>query len=188
MDIIEFKSQMAEVPERDRRSYSKLAQYACVGGNVWPQYQKHLDASGTLREFFEAVYADDACRFDNAWAAWARMQRKRWTERFEPERMVRDVPFTANGILIEKDGLELVIAVPVTGKRKRADVLVFPENGFNEAAADQVASINGRFACAGMTFDGTYDIFVSDRALILEQWELDKLGYRKNDKRASKSS
>jgi hypothetical protein len=38
-----------------------------------------------------------------------------------------------------------------------------------------------------MEFDGTYDVFVADRALILEEWELDKMGYRKNDKRASKS-
>ena len=68
------------------------------------------------------------------------------------------------------------------------DVYVFGENGFNEAAAEQVASINGAFACAGMCFEGTYDIFVSDRALILEEWELDKMGYRKNDKRASKSN
>ena len=64
---------------------------------------------------------------------------------------------------------------------------VFPESGFNEAAAEQVASLNGTFTCAGMEFDGTYDVFVADRALILEEWELDKMGYRKNDKRASKS-
>lgn len=188
MDYTEFKDLMDNVPVRDKRDYSKLRQYVCIGGNVWPQYEKHLEAATTLREFFEAIYADDACKFDNAWAYWANMQRKRWVERFDPERMMRDVQFTANGILIEKDGFELVIAVPVSGKRKRADVYVFPENGFNEAAAVQVASVNGAFTCAGMVFDGTYDIFVSDRALIFEEWELDKMGYRKNDKRASKSS
>ena len=188
MDFAEFKRLMDEVPVRDKRDYSKLRQYACIGGGIWPQYEQHLAQASTLREFFEAVYADDACKFDNVWAYWARMQHKRWVERFESDRMMRDVPFTANGILIEKEGLELVIAVPVSGKRKRADVFVFPENGFNEAAADQVASLNGTFACAGMAFDGTYDVFVSDRALILEQWELDKMGYRKNDKRASKSN
>lgn len=188
MNIDEFKQLTASVPERDRRDYSKLRQYACIGGSVWPHYEGHLQAASSLRDFFEAIYADDACRFDNAWAYWAKMQRKRWTERFEPVRMMHDVLFTANGILIEKDGLELVIAIPVTGKRKRADVLVFPENGFNEAAAEQVASINGKFACAGMEFDGTFDLFVSDRALIFEEWQLDKMGYRMNDKRASKSS
>lgn len=187
MDFATFKELMDDVPERDKRDYAKLRQFACIGGKVWPQYEKHLEASSTLREFFEAIYEDDACKFDNTWAYWARMQRKRWTDRFEPERMVRDIVFTANGILFQKDGLELVISVPVTGKRKRADVLVYPENGFNEAAADQVASINGSFTCAGMSFDGTYDIFVSDRALILEEWELDKMGYRSNDRRASKS-
>ena len=95
--------------------------------------------------------------------------------------------FTANGILIEKDGLELVVSVPVTGKRKRADVLVFAENSFNEAVADQVASLNGQFTCAGMSFNGTFDIFVADKALIFEEWEFDVLGYRKNGKRASKT-
>lgn len=187
MDFATFKELMDAVPERDRKDYSKLRQYCCIGGNVWPQYQKHLEEATTLREFFEAIYADDACKFDNAWAHWARMQHKRWADRFEPERMMRDVMFTANGILFQKDGLELVISVPVSGKRKRADVYVFPESGFNEAAAEQVASLNGTFSCAGMEFDGTYDVFVADRALILEEWELDKMGYRKNDKRASKS-
>ena len=99
--------------------------------------------------------------------------------------MIRDVEFTANGILIQKGDLELVIAVPVTGKRKRADVLVFPESGFNEAAAEQVASLNGTFTCAGMMFDGTYDVFVSDRAFILEKWELDAGGNRQNAKRGT---
>lgn len=186
MDFARFKELMDEVPERDRKDYAKLRQFTCVGGKVWPQYEAHLEEATTLREFFEGIYEDDSCKMDNTWAYWARMQRKRWTDRFEPERMMRDVVFTANGILIEKDGLELVISVPVSGKRKRADVLVFRENGFNEAAAEQVASINGAFTCAGMNFDGTYDIFVGDRVLILEEWELDTLGYRKNDKRASK--
>lgn len=187
MDFTRFKELMDEVPERDRRDYAKLRQLACIGGKVWPQYEAHLEAATTLCEFFEGIYADDACKMNNAWAYWARMQHKRWADRFEPERMMRDVVFTANGVLIEKDGLEVVISVPVSGKRKRADVLVFRENGFNEAAAEQVASINGAFTCSDMSFDGTYDIFVSDRLLIFEEWELDTLGYRKNDKRASKS-
>lgn len=188
MNYSEFKELMDAVPDRDRRDYLKLRQYSCIGGNVWPRYEGHLAEARTLHEFFEAVYADDACKFDNAWAYWARMQHKRWTDRFEPERMMRDVQFTANGILVEKDGLEVVFALPVTGKRKRADVFVFPENGFNEAAADQVASINGSFTCAGMEFDGTFDVFTSDRALIFEEWAFDALGYRQNDKRASKAS
>ena len=86
------------------------------------------------RGFFQAIYDDEACRFENAWAYWAKMNKEPWADRFEAEKRACAACCLENkGIFIEGNGNELL--VPLQGRGHAANVYLFAESGFNEHAA-----------------------------------------------------
>lgn len=181
MDYQELKEQIAAVPERKAKDYRELLALSSVAGNVWPQFRAHLEAASTCDEFFEAVYEDDACKMENVWALWAKMNKKKWLDRFEADEVLHSKLLDDRGIFLSSsDGSEMLI--PMAGRGLSVDLYVFTENGFNEKAAELFASIYGSHSCCGIKLEGAYDIYRTHRGLIFEKWEIDKFMRRSNGK------
>ena len=180
MQYEELKAQVEAVPAAQAKDYRELLALASIAGGVWPRPKGHLEAAEDCRGFFRAIYDDDACRFENAWAYWAKMNKEPWADRFEAEKAVRGVRLENKGIFIEGNGNELL--VPLQGRGHAANVYLFAENSFNEHAAEFYGAINGSFTCVGMELEGAFDIYRAHRALIFERWDVDKLRRRANGK------
>ncbi len=180
MDYQELKRQVEAVPASKLKEYKELLSVSCVAKDVWPQLKPHLESASTCDEFFESVYADDACRFENVWALWAKLKRKDWVPRFEPDAAMHDLLLDNRGVFLRGGDNELLI--PMVGRGRSVSLYLFSENGFNEKAAELYGSIYGKFDCCGMELDGAYDIYRTDRALIFERWAIDKLMRRANGK------
>lgn len=180
MDYQELREQVAAVPPSKARDYRELLSLSGVAGDVWPQLKGHLEVASTCDEFFERMYNDDACRFENVWALWARLNGKKWPDRFEAERVLRNLVLDNRGIFLTAAESELLI--PLMGRGQSCDLYVFPENGFNEKAAEFYGSIDGKHTCCGLELDGAFDIFRARRTLIFERWDIDQLKRRANGK------
>lgn len=182
MDFQQLKDQVHAVEGRAGHDYRELLSLSSVAGNVWPQYREHLIGAASADEFFEAVYQDDALKFENLWAYWAKMRHSReWIDRFEADAVVTNVLLDNRGVFLSgRDGNELLI--PMKGRGKKYNVYVFSENGFNEKVAELYGSTYGTFTCCGMELEGAYDIYRADRALIFERWAIDKFMRRAHGK------
>lgn len=182
MNYEELKAQVEAADASHAKDYRELLALTSIAGGVWPQFAEHLSQATDCRSFFKSIYDDDACRFENAWAYWAKMNKEPWADRFEPERVLRGVLLENKGIFLEgKDsGNELLI--PLHGRGHGANVYLFPESGFNAKAAELYGSVNGSFTCVGIELEGAFDIFRTHRALIFERWTVDKLRRRAHGK------
>lgn len=176
MNLRELHEAISALPEAQRRDYRKLYSLAGAGGKAWPAYAEHLEAATTPREFFEAVYADDACRFEPLWAQWARVARKPWVKRFEPTQAREGFYLSDSGVFLE--GEDSQILIPMKGRSQAVSVYVFAEDGFNDESADLCLSFSGKYTCCTMQLDGTYDVYRAGRALIFEKWNMDEAGRR----------
>ena len=176
MDYLELKNQINGLSERLCRGYARVLSLVTLGGGVRPELREHLSDASTNREFFEALHRDDDLRFTRAWAAWAQGDGKSWIERFEPVRMVERVPFSGRGLPVEFSGGTML--VPLGGHGKQARVFVFEDGAFNEDAATYFTSIEGAFTCAGIAFEGIYDVFTSGNTVLFERWALNEKGIR----------
>ena len=74
MNYQDLKEQTAAKPEAQLDDYKKLFSLACVGGQVKDRLKVHLEAAENIDEFYATMYADDACRFENVWGYYAKMQ------------------------------------------------------------------------------------------------------------------
>lgn len=182
MDYNELREQIDLMPASRRKDYRKIFSFCGVGGKVWPKLAPHLESAGTVREFLDSVYVDDACRFETVWALWAKLDRKRWVKRFEPEQALHDIKLKENGLLLEcADGASQVL-IPLNTRGKFIDVCVFGEDGFNSGAAELFSSISGRFLCCGILLEGTFDVYRAEHAVIFERWSFDAFGRRQSSK------
>lgn len=180
MEYGELKKQVAAMPPSQAKDYRELLSLASIAGGVWPQFEEHLKRAQDCRGFFKSIYDDDACRFENAWAYWAKMNKEPWADRFEAERVLKNVLLDNKGIFIEGGGNELLVSL--AGRGQAGSIYLFAENGFNEKAAEFYGAINGSFTCAGIALEGAFDLYRTHRALIFERWEVDKLMRRANGK------
>lgn len=184
MNYSELKEQTNALPEEKQHDYRKLMTLACVGGDVKRQLKKHLEQAQTPDEFYEAIYEDDACLFENVWAYYAKMKGGKWPQRFCAEDARLGIRLQLRGIAVESK--EVQFFIPMTGRNRTADVYLFADGKVNDNAADYFTSVSGTFTCLDMTFAGTYDIYVGPRLVIFERWEFDKLGNRLNGKGETK--
>ena len=166
MKYDDLLKEINEMPASQRPAFHEIVACAGVGGDVWPTMKQHLEDACTLREFLDAVYDDDACRFEKLWGLWARLDEKDWRIRFEAEMVLE-------GALIERGVLDAAALDRTT------DILVFADDSFNTDVADFYGSISGPFTLYEQKFEGTFDIYRAGRNLILERWEFDELGFRK---------
>lgn len=186
MNYEKLKEEINGLSEPNRKAYRSLFSVASVAGDVWPKFQPHLAQANTADEFFEAIYADDEMRFENVWAEWAKMKRKKWVGRFEADRAYGNIRFEERGVFLTGNaGNELLI--PLVGRGKFGGIYVFEDNGFNERAAELYGSINGEFTCMGIELSGAFDIYRAECAIIFERWDVDKLMRRKDGKGQSSS-
>lgn len=184
MNYQDLKERTAALPESKQKDYRKLMSLACVGGDVKAQLKKHLETSVSIDDFYEAVYNDDECRFENVWAYYAKMKGGKWPQRFCAEDARLGVRLQLRGITVESKDVQFFI--PMTGRNRTADVYLFADGEVNDEAADYFTSVSGTFTCLDMEFAGTYDILVGPRLVIFERWEFDKLGNRLNGKGETK--
>jgi len=186
MDYARFSELFADVPDAQKNDFKRLKLLTCIGGNVLPVFKEHLAATETLEDFFEAVYQDDGCRFENAWGYWAKMKHPReWADRFEALQVARDVSYVgAYGLPIECNGVDMVW--PLSGEGgmdKCCDVYVFADDSFNDAACEFMLSIGGTFVVADMTLEGSFDVYRGPGLVVFEKWDTDETGHRLNRKR-----
>ena len=184
MDYQALKSQTAEKPEGKKADYVKLFSLACVGGQVKDALQGHLKAAFDIDDFYERMYADDECRFENAWGYYAKMKGEKWPLRFKAEDMRLGIRLQLRGIAVESEDIQFFI--PMTGRNRKGDIYVFADGEINEEGLDYFTSVSGRFTCLDLKFEGTYDILVGPRLIVFERWEFDKLGNRLNGKGETK--
>ena len=180
MNYEELMEQVESMPASLVKSYREIISCAGVGGDVWPSLKPHLEKATTVREFLDAVYNDDACKFDKMWGLWAVLDKKDWRIRFEAEMILEGALIERGGVVFEVG--ETMMLVPVRGiraKDRTVDIMVFPDDGFNLDVAEYYGSISGKFTLYDCEFDGTYDIYRAGRTLVLEHWAFDELGYRK---------
>lgn len=178
MKYEELKAEIDAMPGARGKDYRKLLSVAGPNGKVWKTLEAHLEAATTAREFFEAVYNDDECRFENVWAEWAKLERKRWVGRFVPQQAVGIEKLQNKGVFLQNGANEILIPVPVRGRD--LGVYVFNEGGFNTKAAEYFSSINGTFTCEGLTLEGAFDVYRAHHAVIFERWALDQFNRRAN--------
>ncbi len=180
MKYDDLLKEINEMPASQRPAFHEIVACAGVGGDVWPTMKQHLEDAHTLREFLDAVYDDDACRFEKLWGLWARLDEKDWRIRFKAEMVLEGALIERGGVVFEAG--DTMFLVPVRGiraKDRTTDILVFADDGFNTDVADFYGSISGPFTLYEQKFEGTFDIYRAGRNLILERWEFDELGFRK---------
>lgn len=180
MTFDELCEEIEGLPEHQRKTFRDIATLASLGGDVLPSMKGHLENAETMREFLDGMYEDDACRYEKAWALWAKADQKQWLGRFQPELVYEGAVIEHGGVVIECG--ESMILVPVRGVRGRertVDLYLFPDDGFNIDLAEYFGSISGSFSCYGLALEGTFDIYRAGRALLFERWAFDELGARK---------
>ncbi|WP_418734736.1 hypothetical protein [Ellagibacter sp.] len=180
MDFNRLNVELEALPPSQRKAYRELIALVSLGGDVLPSMKGHLEQASTMREFFDLIYEDDSCRFEKAWALWAKMSNKDWYSRFKPEKVYEGALVERGGVVIDCN--ESMILIPVRGVRahdRTVDIFLFPDDGFNVDLGEYYGSISGSFTCYGLPLEGTFDIYRAGRALLFERWVFDELGYRK---------
>ena len=181
---MEFKQLIEEVEAisspSQKKQYKEIIALSSLGGDVLPCMKEHLEKARTLKEFLYYMYQDDACRYEKAWALWAKMSNQDWYTRFEPEVFRTGAIVDRGGVVLECG--ESMILIPVRGTRahdRTVDIFVYPDDGFNVDLGEYYGSVSGSFVCYGLPLEGTFDIYRAGRALLFERWAFDELGYRK---------
>ena len=150
MQYEELKAQVEAVPAAQAKDYRELLALASIAGGVWPRPKGHLEAAEDCRGFFQAIYDDEACRFENAWAYWAKMNKEPWADRFEAEKAVRGVRLENKGIFIEGNGNELL--VPLQGRGHAANVYCSPRTASTSTPPSSTAPSTARLRAWGWSW------------------------------------
>lgn len=180
MDFKQLIEEVEAMPSSQKKQYRELIALSSLGGDVLPCMKAHLERAKTLKEFLNYMYEDDCCRFEKAWALWAKMSNKDWYTRFQPEMVLEGALVERGGVVVECE--ENMTLIPVRGTRahdRTVDIFLFPDDGFNVDLGEYYGSISGSFTCYGLPLKGTFDIYRAGRALLFERWAFDELGYRK---------
>ena len=172
MNATQLKESIQAASTRKRAELEKLFLFVTCAGQFRPGYEVYAKDVSSYNEYFDALFADDAMRDTDVWAAWAKLAHRSWVERFEPKTAIRNMRLKTQGIPVEF-GSGIFIA-PLGSKDTVADFYVFPSKGFNTRAADFVTSIGGTFKCAGYEFVGIYGVYKSHNAVIFEEWEVER--------------
>ncbi len=171
MDYQGLKESIDQAPLASRATLERLLLYVSVGPNVAPDYQPYLEGASSYQDFFNAIYADDAKKNTSVWADWAKLQRKSWLNRFQPDILIEKLRLKSDGIPVEF-GSGIMLA-PTGSRDNIANFYVFKQGAFNVEAADFVTSIGGSFTCAGYDFKGIYGLYRYRGSVILEEWEVE---------------
>lgn len=169
MEFSELKEQIGATPLKTRAELDTMLAYTSIGDNVLEQYRPALEQASTYREFFDAIFADDAFRFTPVWAKWARFSNKRWLERFQPVIHKEKLRLKAAGLPVEFEGG--VVLAPAGAHDNIVNFFVFEQHAFNTEAADFVTSVGGTFTCADFEFKGIYGIYKHRNNIIFEAWQ-----------------
>lgn len=148
MKYDDLLKEINEMPASQRPAFHEIVACAGVGGDVWPTMKQHLEDACTLREFLDAVYDDDACRFEKLWGLWARLDEKDWRIRFEAEMVLEGALIERGGVVFEAG--DTMFLVPVRGiraKDRTTDILVFADDSFNTDVADFTDRLVGHSHC-----------------------------------------
>ena len=172
MNASELKESIQSAPLRKRASLEKLFLFVTLGDEFRPGMEVYAKDATTYSQYFDALFADDAMKDTDVWAAWARLAHRKWVDRFEPKLCIQNMRLKSAGIPVEF-GSGIFIA-PLGSKDTVADFYVFANKGFNSNAAEFVTSIGGSFKCAGHEFLGIYGVYKFHNTVIFEEWEAEK--------------
>ncbi len=184
MELAQLYEEIEGMTPARKKTFREIISLVTLGGEVLPNLKEHLEKASSLTEFLDRMYLDDSCRFEKAWALWAKVGNRDWYSRFQPEAVLEGAIIERGGVVIECG--ENMMLIPVRGTRahdRTIDIFLFPDDGFNTDLGEYYGSISGSFVCCELPLEGTFDIYRAGRALVLERWAFDELGYRK--KRAS---
>lgn len=171
MEAQELIEQIKKAPLTSALVLDRLRLATTVADKVLPEYEPYLAGAKSYREFFDAIYADDAKKSTSVWAEWAKLSRKPWIERF-------DAKLALTGLRVKSDGLPLefgtgIVLAPTASRDRVCNLYVFASGAFNTEAADFVTSIGGSFTAAGYDFTGVYGVYKYHGSVILEEWEVE---------------
>ncbi len=172
MNAAELKKSMESAPARKRVELEKLFLFVTMAGEFRPSMEGYALDAKDYNGYFDALFADDAMKGTDVWAAWARLTHKNWLDRFDPKMHIPNMRLKTQGIPVEF-GSGIFIA-PLDSKDTVADFYVFASNGFNTKAAEFVTSIGGTFKCAGYEFVGIYGVYKYSNAIVFEEWEVER--------------
>ena len=172
MNAQQLKESIEGTSPRKRVELEKLFLFVTLAGEFRPGYEVYARNASTYNEYFDALFADDAMKDTDVWAAWAKLAHRKWVDRFESKVAIPNMRLKTQGIPVEF-GSGIFIA-PLGSKDTVADFYVFPSKGFNTRAADFVTSIGGTFRCAGLEFTGIYGVYKFHNTVIFEEWEVEK--------------
>ena len=161
--------------ERDN-TYNKDFQQARKDG--------HMADAADIDDFYNRVFDDDVCKFENVWGYLSKIRGGKWLERFDADEKRLQVRLQLKGIMVENETIQFFI--PMMGRNRRADVYVFGDGKVNEGGLEYFTSVSGTFTCLDMEFAGSYDILVGPFTIVFERWEFDKMGNRLNGKGETK--
>ena len=171
MEAQELIEQIKKAPLTSALVLDRLRLATTVADKVLPEYEPYLAGAKSYREFFDAIYADDAKKSTSVWAEWAKLSRKPWIERF-------DAKLALTGLRMKSDGLPFefgtgIVLAPTASRDRVCNLYVFASGAFNTEAADFVTSIGGSFTAAGYDFTGVYGVYKYHGSVILEEWEVE---------------
>lgn len=172
MEFAELKEQVEAAPASKKKQLERLFLYTTSGNDVLPEYADYLEAARNYSDYFDAIYADDGCRFTTVWAEWAKLSSKKWLDRFPPKMSIPNIRLKGDGLPIEF-GTGIVLA-PTGCRDNIAEFRLYPSGGFNTQAARFVTSIGGSFTCAGYDFCGIYGLYCHRGTVIFEEWQVER--------------
>lgn len=172
MNASELKASIEKASPRKRVELEKLFLFVTLAGKFRPGYEKYAEGAENYNDYFDALFADDAMKETDVWAAWARLAHRKWVDRFTPKMHIPNMRLKTQGIPVEF-GSGIFVA-PLDSKDTVADFYVFESKGFNTKAAEFVTSIGGTFKCAGYQFVGIYGVYKFSNCIIFEEWEVEK--------------
>lgn len=177
MTFEELMQQIEELNPQTRQNIKSVIDLTTLGQKVKPEFRTHLENASTYVEFLDAIYDDDEQRFSLAWGKWAKLDKKEWLDRFDAEKIIRDIK-------VQRIGLEVhfnsgSVFVPTGSFLKSTSVYVFKDGGFNEAPADLITTLSGDFECAEIKFTGVYGVYTYRGKIILGEWVVDSDGRRR---------
>lgn len=172
MDTAEFKAAVERAPLRSRADYDHLYMLVTAGEGFLPAYEAHGARSQTLSEFADAIFQDEALKDTPGWAECAKLGRRNWLCRFQPQLLIENLRLKTDGMPIQL-GTGVVLA-PTGSRDNIANLYVFGNGAFNRQAAEFVTSIGGRFTLADYDFCGIYGLYKYRGNVILEAWEVEE--------------
>lgn len=202
MEFKQLEEEIEKMSAAEQKVYREILALSSLGGDILPIMKDSLEKANSLREFLDLVYMDDACRFEKAWAVWAKYSKKMWLTRFDPECFYEAAVLERGGVVLESERVEHegevlehggaafmpsknMMLIPVRGTRahdRTIDLFVYPDDGFNTDLGEYYGSITGCFTCYGLELKGSFDIYRCGRALVFERWTFNELGYRAKKK------